>query len=68
MGCEFSNKLRSGLDTEKIIKEVYDQLNEHDQKMFKIHYGSLDSINENEAYRIFYHCKRILKRYNRDKK
>lgn len=61
MGCEFSDKVRAY--QQELVIELFDQLNMHDKKKFKIQYGPPAKIDVNEAYRAYYHCKRILRTY-----
>lgn len=59
MGCEFSDRVRNF--KRGLIKELFQQLSEKSQNSFNTQYGDIDKINEDDFYKIYSHCKRVLK-------
>jgi len=59
MGCEFSDKVREA--KRAIVGGVYAQLTIEQRKKFIMIYGDPFDMADNETYRAYYHCKRVLK-------
>jgi hypothetical protein len=58
MGCEFSKKVNDF--QRNLIGELFNQLNNVDKSRFIKVYGPVECIS-GDYYKIYYHCKRVLK-------
>lgn len=59
MGCEFSDKIR--IFKKGMIKELFEELSDKSKISFLRQYGDIANIQEDDMYKIYYHCKRTIK-------
>ena len=59
MGCEYSDRIRAF--KKEMIKELFEKLSDKSKISFSRQYGDIAKIQEDDMYKIYYHCKRIIK-------